>query len=152
MRVNNAKAMEDLGRRLAAACPDGGRIYLQGELGAGKTTWVRGFLRGLDYDGKVKSPTYTLVESYRLQGRTIHHLDLYRINDPEELEAIGLRDYMDGSGTCLVEWPERGAGLLTEPDVVIRITISGKGREVSLAGHSLIGEKILEHLQPGANH
>lgn len=143
MRVNNAKAMENLGRRLATACPAGSRIYLQGELGAGKTTWVRGFLRGLDYAGKVKSPTYTLVESYRLQGRSIHHLDLYRVNDPEELEAIGLRDYMDGSGICLVEWPERGNGLLAEPDVLIRIAIRGKGREVSLAAHSATGEKIL---------
>ena len=140
--------MENLGRRIAAACPAGGMIYLQGELGAGKTTWVRGFLRGLDYTGKVKSPTYTLVESYQLHGRPIHHMDFYRVNDPGELEAIGLCDYMDGSGTCLVEWPERGADQLVNPDVLIQITITGKGREVSLAAHSDAGARILQALEP----
>lgn len=138
--------MEDLGRSLAARCPAGGRIYLQGELGAGKTTWVRGFLRGLDYPGKVKSPTYTLVESYQLPGRTIHHLDLYRVNGPGELESIGIRDYLDGTGICLVEWPERGAGLLAEPDILVRIDIRGRGRQVSLTPHSPAGSRLLQQL------
>ena len=139
--------MEDLGRRLASACPTGSRIYLRGELGAGKTTWVRGFLRGLDYAGKVKSPTYTLVESYSLQGISIHHLDLYRVNDPDELEAIGLRDYMDGSGICLVEWPERGGDLLADPDILVRIEITGTGREVALESRSAAGARILQQLE-----
>ena len=125
----------------------GDLLCLQGELGAGKTTWVRGFLRGLDYTGKVKSPTYTLVESYRLQDRFIHHLDLYRVNDPDELEAIGLRDYMDGGSICLVEWPERGAGRLSEPDLLIRIAIAGRGRDVSIQPHSTAGARILQALE-----
>lgn len=140
--------MEDLGRCLAAACPAGGRIYLQGDLGAGKTTWVRGFLRGLDYTGKVKSPTYTLVESYRLHDINIHHLDLYRVNDPEELEAIGLRDYMDGSGICLVEWPERGGDLMDKPDIRVQIDIDGSGREVVLDACSAVGQQILRQMEP----
>ena len=144
--------MENLGRTLAAACPTGSRIYLQGELGAGKTTWVRGFLRGLDHTGKVKSPTYTLVESYQLHGQMIHHLDLYRVNDPDELEAIGLRDYMDGSGICLVEWPERGDDHLPEPDVLVRIAITGKGREVALTAHSSAGTRMLKSLQQPMTH
>jgi len=139
--------MENLGRSLAAASPTGSRIYLQGELGAGKTTWVRGFLRGLDHKGNVKSPTYTLVESYQLHGQSIHHLDLYRINDPDELEAIGLREYLDGSGICLVEWPERAEDRLPEPDLLIRIEIAGRGREVTLTACSTTGTRILQHLQ-----
>ena len=148
MKINSSDAMEDLGRRLAGACPAGSRIYLQGELGAGKTTWVRGFLRGFDYTGNVKSPTYTLVESYRLQDTAIHHLDLYRVNDPDELEAIGLRDYMDGSGICLVEWPERGGSLLADPDILVRIDIIGSGREVALESCTATGARILRQLQP----
>ena len=148
MKINSSDAMEDLGRSLALACPTGSRIYLRGELGAGKTTWVRGFLRALDYAGKVKSPTYTLVESYLLQGRPIHHLDLYRVNDPDELEAIGLRDYMDGSGICLVEWPERGGDLLAEPDILVRIDIIGTSREVVLESCSAAGTRILHQLEP----
>ena len=143
--------MEQLGRRLAAVCPAGTRIFLRGELGAGKTTWVRGFLRGLDYAGKVKSPTYTLVESYRLHDIAIHHLDLYRVNDPDELEAIGLRDYMDGSGICLVEWPERGGALLADPDVLIRIEISGTDREVAVESGTAAGAEILRQLEPAVN-
>lgn len=138
--------MENLGRSLAAECPAGSRIYLQGELGAGKTTWVRGFLRGLDYPGKVKSPTYTLVESYLLHGRSIHHLDLYRVNDPGELESFGIRDYLDGTGICLVEWPERGTGLLAEPDILVRIDIRGRGREVTLTANSTAGSRLLQQL------
>jgi len=141
-----ADDMEALGGKFAKACPATARIYLQGQLGAGKTTWVRGFLRGMDYTGKVKSPTYTLVESYQLQGRLIHHLDLYRINDPVELETIGVRDYLDGTGICLVEWPEQGGSLIGEPDVMIQINILGQDREVTMRSATTAGQKMIKYI------
>ena len=138
--------MEELGRRLAALSPVAARIYLQGDLGAGKTTLARGFLRGLGYQGKVKSPTYTLVEPYQLGQRRLCHFDLYRINDPQELEAMGIRDYFDGHTTCLVEWPERAAAVLDSPDLWVRIRIADPGREIELEAVSGTGRQILNGL------
>ncbi len=144
--VSDAKAMQQLGRQVATHCPLGSKLYLQGELGAGKTTFIRGFLRGKDYQGKVKSPTYTLVEAYELPQATVFHFDLYRINGPLELEAIGLRDYFDGEGICLVEWPERASALLGNPDVLIHIGIQARQRELSLQANTEVGSDILKQL------
>lgn len=113
--------MESLGASWAEALRRGLCVYLEGDLGAGKTTLVRGMLRGLGYSEAVTSPTFTLVETYRLRGMDVHHIDLYRIEHPEELEAIGLRDLLTPQSVCLIEWPERGAGLLPPADV--RITL-----------------------------
>lgn len=143
----SAEEMEALGVRLAVLCRPGMRIHLQGELGAGKTTMARGILHGLGYQGSVKSPTYTLVEPYLVDDKRIFHFDLYRIADPEELEAIGLRDYLDSDSLCLVEWPERAAAFLGEPDLLITIAIEGKGRVVTLTACSALGRAVLAGLE-----
>jgi len=118
----------ELGHRLAA----GGCVYLEGDLGAGKTTLVRGMLRGLGHNGAVKSPTYTIVEPYEIRGVHIYHFDLYRLSDPEELELIGVREYFDAGSLCLLEWPERGAGVVPAPDLTITLAVNGHGRKATL--------------------
>ena len=119
------------------------RLYLQGELGAGKTTFVRGLLRGLGYQGLVKSPTYALVEPYEAGGRRLYHFDLYRLAAPEELEALGGRDYFHERGLCLVEWPERAAGVLPPPDLLLRLSLAGTGRELDCEARTPAGERCL---------
>ncbi|WP_018949752.1 tRNA (adenosine(37)-N6)-threonylcarbamoyltransferase complex ATPase subunit type 1 TsaE [Thioalkalivibrio sp. ALMg11] len=112
-------------------------VFLEGDLGVGKTTWVRGLLRRLGYEGAVRSPTYTLVEPYALAGREVLHFDLYRLGDPEELEYLGVREAFGGDALWLVEWPERGAGWLPAPDLVVRLAHledAAEGRELRLEG------------------
>ena len=133
---------ERLGAALAPGLRAGLVLFLHGELGAGKTTFIRGILRGLGYTGAVKSPTYTLVEPYQMGGLTIYHFDLYRLNDPEELEFLGVRDYREGNGVCLLEWAERGAGVLPAPDVDIAIETTG--RSPSAAKHMDVQERRQE--------
>ncbi len=124
-------------------------IFLRGELGAGKTTLARGFLRGLGFEGVVKSPTYTLVEQYDLsKNLTVFHFDLYRIHDPEELEFIGIHDYFAQKGIFLIEWPEQGGDLLPLADLSCYIRQSGEGREVGVEALTERGEKILERVMP----
>lgn len=118
-------------------------VYLEGDLGAGKTTLVRGFLRALGYDGPVRSPTYTLVEPYEFLQLRVYHMDLYRLADPEELEFLGIRDFLDADTLCLVEWPERGRGLLAPPDLTLRIEYTDSGRRVFLLPASPRGRAIL---------
>ena len=121
-------------------------IFLHGELGAGKTTLVRGFLNGMGHHGKVKSPTYTLVEPYQFGARQAYHFDLYRLTDPQELEYIGLRDFLENTAIFLVEWPERGAGHLPLLDLDIYIDYVDTARKVTLAPHSVIGDGIVSQL------
>ena len=111
---------------------DHGVVYLRGELGAGKTTLVRGYLRALGYEGSVKSPTYTLVEPYEIEGFSIAHLDLYRVTDPVELEYIGLEDVLRDVSLTFIEWPERGEGFLPAPDLIIDLEIQGTDRIAQL--------------------
>jgi tRNA threonylcarbamoyladenosine biosynthesis protein TsaE len=136
----------ELGSRLAGALSPGLVVWLRGDLGAGKTTLTRGLLRGLGFQGKVKSPTYTLVESYVISGLYLYHFDLYRFVDPEEWDAAGFRDYFNLQSVCLVEWPERAEELLPVPDLEIRITICGVGREVTLSAQTESGKQCLDRL------
>lgn len=121
-------------------------LYLNGPLGAGKTTLSRGIIQGLGHKGKVKSPTYTLVEEYRLQDKNIYHFDLYRLNDPEELEFMGIRDYFTENSICLIEWAEKGLGLLAEPDLLVNIDYANNARNVQLIAKSKLGNNIIKHL------
>ena len=146
--VPDAATMEEIGMRLGRDCPGGTLIFLQGDLGAGKTTLVRGFLHGRGYTGRVKSPTYTLLEPYRTGRSSVYHLDLYRIRDPEELEAIGIRDYFDGEGICLIEWPEKGATLLPVPDLHVMITFGDSCRVLSLHPRTPKGRELLKTVTP----
>jgi tRNA threonylcarbamoyladenosine biosynthesis protein TsaE len=139
----SAAATESLGESLGAVAAPGLTLFLSGELGAGKTTLVRGFLRGLGWRGKVGSPTYTLIEPYEAGAMPVYHFDLYRLQSPDELEAIGFRDYFDGRGVCVIEWPERARGLLGEPDVLIELQIRGNTRRIALSPRSEAGSRWL---------
>ena len=135
------------GCQLAGLLPQKAVVFLNGPLGAGKTTMVRGLLQALGHRGSTKSPTYTLVEPYAIDGRKVYHFDLYRLGDPEELEYIGIRDYLDEPALCLIEWPEKGAGILPEPDISLELSYQGKARSITLnAGEAAWSEGLVEKL------
>jgi len=138
------EATESIATQLASVITKGIVIHLQGDLGAGKTTFARGFLRGLGFTGAVKSPTYNIVQPYQTDQFTVYHFDLYRIFDLEELEALGIRDYFDGDAICLLEWPEKGAGLLPDPDLCIKLDYQGQSREIIFEPLSDAGHKIID--------
>jgi tRNA threonylcarbamoyladenosine biosynthesis protein TsaE len=143
VRAGDAQAMEALGARAASGLTAGMVVHLHGPLGAGKTTLIRGMLRALGAGGAVKSPTYTLVEPYTLGDRRLFHFDLYRMRDAEELEFLGIRDYLEGSGICLIEWAERGAGVLPAPDVDVYIEPGEYGRTVHWVAHTDNGATLV---------
>jgi tRNA threonylcarbamoyladenosine biosynthesis protein TsaE len=145
--IPTARAMENVGSQLARACFCGSVWHLYGDLGAGKTTLVRGFLRAYGHLGTVKSPTYTLVEPYQVSGRIIYHFDFYRLGDPEELEYLGIRDYLIDEAICLIEWPEKGGQLTPAADVQIQLSHFGNARSLELQAGSLTGQRILEQLE-----
>ena len=152
MYVATAAYMEAFGARLAETATSGGVVFLTGELGTGKTTLVRGLLRALGIEGTIRSPTFTLVEPYQVKSLPVYHLDLYRVNDPEELELIGARDYFAPQALCLIEWPERGRAFLPSPDLTISLTHRGNGRDLGFEPHSERGARLVAALgsQPGA--
>ncbi len=150
------QATRDFAAACAACFGRGLMVFLQGDLGAGKTTLVRAWLRALGYRSAVRSPTYTLIEPYPLAELNVYHLDLYRLGDPEELELLGLRDYLDGSQLVLVEWPDQGEGYLGEADVIIELSYRGQavkgplegldlnnGREVQMQACTVNGRQVL---------
>lgn len=130
--LNNADETERFGADLYYSLPPKCLVFLKGELGAGKTTLVRGYLRATGYSGTVKSPTYNLVEEYQLADKKIYHFDLYRLNDPEELEWLGINDYLSQESACFIEWPDKGKGYLPSPDIVITLSAEGAGRSVEM--------------------
>lgn len=139
--------MQAFGAELAAAIATGAVVYLQGELGAGKTTLTRGFLQGLGHVGKVKSPTYTLVEPYELGGRHIFHFDLYRLLNAQELTHIGIHDYFFPGTICLIEWPQKGFPVLPPADLTCYIEMRDKSRDIQIEACTILGESILDQLK-----
>ncbi len=129
---------------MARHCPTGVVIFLQGNLGTGKTTFVRGFIHALGHHGVVKSPTYTLVEPYMIGGRAVYHFDLYRLADPDELEYAGGRDYFDGESICLIEWPEKAEGYLPTADIECHFDYEKTGRSVFIKANTPKGGRILQ--------
>ena len=140
-----------LGARLASLLKSGLTIYLRGDLGAGKTTLVRGLLQYLGHTGKVKSPTYTLVESYVISGLNLYHFDLYRFIDPGEWDATGFRDYFNPQSICLVEWPEKAGDLLPCADIDIRFEPNNQGRKITMTANTTAGKQCLEYYAPDAD-
>lgn len=144
--IDNESAMVDLGERLGralAALPQGFTVFLTGDLGAGKTTLARGVLRAFGHHGAVKSPTYTLVEGYEFDARTLYHFDLYRLGNPEELEYMGIRDYFQGNSIALIEWSARGEGCLPQPDWQLVVSVKGRGRNIVLTAGTVLGKQAL---------
>lgn len=123
-------------------------IFLRGDLGAGKTTLVRALLQALGHRGRVKSPSYALVEHYEASGLHLRHFDLYRFRDAAEWEAAGFRDEFNGKNICLIEWPEKAQGLLPQEDVAIVFDILPHGRSITLTAHTAMGETCLSALRP----
>lgn len=142
----NEAATAALATQLAAAVGAGLVLYLHGDLGAGKTSFARALLRALGVQERIKSPTYSLVESYRLPARTAWHLDLYRIADPGELEWLGLDALSEDDAVVLVEWPERGRGALPAADLDLYLSYAGAGRQAELHAQSARGQAVLERL------
>jgi tRNA threonylcarbamoyladenosine biosynthesis protein TsaE len=148
LNLSSPEETEATGRRLAqiifAAVPDSLCIYLRGELGAGKTTFARGFLRGCGHAGRVPSPTYTLVEPYDCGAYQVFHMDLYRLQDGAELEFLGISDMLHTRSIQLIEWPERGAGGLTDADLQVFLKVIPEGRSCELRTGTPAGENILQ--------
>ena len=142
--LSDESATLALGARLAALLKPGMVVSLSGGLGAGKTTVVRGCLRALGYRGRVKSPTFALVEVYEVSRLYLHHFDFYRFKEPREWVDAGFRDVFDSDAVCLVEWPEKAADYLPQADLQIRLGYAGSGREARISAHSELGRQCLK--------
>ncbi|MEW5944537.1 MAG: tRNA (adenosine(37)-N6)-threonylcarbamoyltransferase complex ATPase subunit type 1 TsaE [Pseudomonadota bacterium] len=136
-----------LGAQLASVLHSGMTVTLSGDLGAGKTTLVRAILRGFGYQGKVKSPTYALVELYAVSKLNLYHFDLYRFAGPDEWEESGFREYFNSASLCLVEWPEKAAGFLPRADIKVALQMRNSGRDVELEAVTEAGEQCLNRLR-----
>lgn len=145
MNLADESATVVLAQRLAAKLKPGMVIYLHGDLGAGKTTLVRGVLNALGYTGRVKSPTYTLVEPYHINGLDLRHFDLYRMHDEVEWETAGFRDEFDEHNIFLIEWPEKAIRSIPKADIEITFEILPEGRNVGIKGNTPSGQECLKH-------
>lgn len=146
MHLADEAATRALGARLARVIRPGLLVYLHGELGSGKTTLARGLLRGLGYQGRVKSPTYTLVELYTVSRLNLYHFDFYRFRDPKEWRDAGFSEYFNDAAVCLVEWPEKAAGLLPAADLEIAFEFAGDGRDLEIRAGTGSGQACLNQL------
>ena len=146
MHLNDDAATAAFGARLAQVIVPGLAVHLHGDLGSGKTTLARGLLRGLGYQGRVKSPTYTLVELYTVSRLNLYHFDFYRFRDPKEWRDAGLDEYFNDAAVCLVEWPEKAGGLLPAADLDIAFEFAGDGRDLSLCAGTESGKACLNRL------
>ncbi|MEW8026141.1 MAG: tRNA (adenosine(37)-N6)-threonylcarbamoyltransferase complex ATPase subunit type 1 TsaE [Candidatus Thiodiazotropha sp.] len=147
IEVEGEARQEAVGACLALNCSPPFIVYLEGDLGTGKTTLVRGFLRRLGYQGRVKSPTYTLLEPYELAGRSYYHFDLYRLSDPRELDYLGIEDLLNRDALLLIEWPEKGAGVLPHADLMIHFAHRDQARGLKFEAGTERGAKCLPQLQ-----
>lgn len=148
--AHSAEEMERFGAELGRALPPlPGRLailYLEGELGAGKTTLARGLIVGRGYKGLVRSPTFMLLERYALEGLTAIHIDLYRLSEPSDIQAVGFRDFALPEHLWLIEWPERGTGVLPPPDVRVALQVTSEGHLAEASAHSELGQAWLAAL------
>ena len=146
MHLPDEAATSAFGARLARILRPGLSLYLHGDLGSGKTTLVRGLLRGLGFEGRVKSPTYTLVELYTVSRLNLYHFDFYRFREPKEWRDAGFNEYFNDASVCLVEWPEKAAGLLPPPDLDIALEFAGDGRDLEIRAGTESGKACLNRL------
>jgi len=147
LKLPDAAATLRLGEALAAGVARGRVLFISGDLGAGKTTLVRGLLRGLGYAGRAKSPTYALVEPYTFSSIDLYHFDFYRFKDRSEWLNSGFREYFNPGSVCVVEWPEKAGDLLSPPDLQIRLEFDGEARRARLEARSKAGEAWLSSLR-----
>lgn len=147
INLPDENAQVAFGGQLGIACKGEGVIFLQGTLGMGKTTLTRGILQAYGHQGAVKSPTYTLVEPYEFADKMVYHFDLYRLADPEELEYMGIRDYFSEAALCVIEWPNKGAGILPVADLELTLDKQGAGRRASAEALTAKGAAILHQLR-----
>ena len=141
------KQMRAFGAKLMSACQSGGIIALQGNLGTGKTTLVRGALASRGVTSGVRSPTYTLIEFYAFEALSVAHFDLYRLAEPEELEYLGFRDYLNNNTICFIEWPERAEGILNDVGLLVQLEYDPGGRQLKLVANTAWGRGIINHMQ-----
>ena len=147
LRLPSSEATLRLGEALAAGVAPGRVLFISGDLGAGKTTLVRGLLKGLGYAGRAKSPTYALVEPYMLSSLDLYHFDFYRFKDRSEWLNSGFREHFNPGSVCIVEWPEKAGSLLPSPDVRIQLQHNGESRQARIDSQSPAGEAWLSSLR-----
>ena len=146
LHVKDESMTELLAQQFAQQFDQALVFHLDGDLGAGKTAFVRAFLRAMGHEGAVRSPTYTLMENYDLKGFEFYHFDLYRLEDPEELEFIGIRDLDTSDHTFFIEWPEKGHGAIYDPDIKFFISVAGSGRVFQIAALTEKGVRLIEKM------